>query len=40
MNEAAAALEEAVNSAHRGTQIAVWVVIASIAYLMIRIIGS
>ena len=38
MNEAGEAFEEAVQSAHSGTRIAVLVVIASAAYLFIRII--
>ncbi len=37
MNEAGEAFEEAVQSVHVGTRIAVWVVIASTAYLFMRI---
>ena len=38
MNEALEAYEKAVNSAHLGTRITFWVVMASVAYLFIRIV--
>ena len=38
MNEASRAFEEAINSSHRGTRWALWVVIGSAGYLFVRII--
>jgi hypothetical protein len=37
MNEVGRAFEEAVNSSHRGTRIAFWVVMASVSYFFIRL---
>lgn len=38
MNEAAAAFEYAVNSSHRGTKVALWVVMACVCTLVMLVL--